>query len=685
MANLEPLMERNFLEYASYVIVDRAIPDVRDGCKPVQRRILHTLFEMDDGKFHKVANVIGETMKLHPHGDASIGDALVVLANKEYFVEKQGNFGNIVTGHPSAAPRYIECRLTDLARETLFNPELTEWQSSYDGRRREPVFLPAKLPVLLMLGIDGIAVGMSTRVLPHNLPELLEAQIKALRHESFQIHPDFPTGGLMDVSEYDEGRGKVTIRARVEADGDKRIVIRQVPFTTTTESLIASIESAAQKGRIKIASISDFTTDEVEIEVMLTRGAHADEVIPQLFAYTDCEITLNSNLVAIREGRPEEITTGEVLRYLTDRLRDQICAELELELQKLRDRRHWLTIEQIFVEKRVYKRIEQAKSEKAMRLEVFEGMKPFRGKMLRNLTDEDVDRLLGLRIRRISAYDISKNRRQLGEVRDAIEGVKAKLENLTQTAVLYLQELLARWGDSYPRRTEITGFESVDLREVATRSIKVSYDPESGFFGQEVKGPQHQITLSEYDRVLIVSDDGSFRVVGPEAKMLIPGKPLCCELFDQEAGRRLTVVYRDEKRFGFAKKVHIAKFVRDREYELIKGKRGKLDLLLDGDADDLLQLKFVPKKRQRVNEGEFDLSELDYSGVTTRGTRIAPKPISRIRKVARETESDETADAEPENDDEISPPEPEPEPEPERGSRRRKKKKKKGGGQQTLF
>ena len=288
MSYLEPVMQQNFLEYASYVVVDRAIPNLNDGCKPVQRRILNTLFEVDDGKFNKVANIIGETMKLHPHGDASIGAALVVLANKEYFIERQGNFGNPTTGHAAAAPRYIECRLTELAKDTLFNKNLTEYQPSYDGRKKEPVILPVKLPVILMLGTEGIAVGMATRILPHNFKELLKAQIKILEDKRFKLYPDFMQGGIMDVSEYKDGLGKIKVRAKLEPVGDKKILIREVPFSTTTEGLIASIEAAAQKNKVKIASINDFTTESVEIELTLSRGVYAEEVSPQLYAYTDC-------------------------------------------------------------------------------------------------------------------------------------------------------------------------------------------------------------------------------------------------------------------------------------------------------------------------------------------------------------------------------------------------------------
>jgi topoisomerase-4 subunit A len=636
MTTLQPLMSRNFLEYASYVIVDRAIPDIRDGLKPVQRRILATLFKMDDGKFHKVANVIGDTMKLHPHGDASIGDALVVLANKELFIEKQGNFGNIITGHSSAAPRYIECRLTGLAKETLFNKALTKYRPSYDGRNQEPMALPAKLPVALMLGAEGIAVGMSTRILPHNLVELLEAQVKILKNQPFEILPDFPTAGIVDVSDYDEGRGKIRVRARIEAKNEKTVVIREIPFSTTTESLISSIEAAAQKGKVKITSIDDFTTDKVEIEVGLSRGVYADEVVPQLFAHTDCEVSISSNIVLIKDRQPVEMSVSEVLCFLTDQLRELIRAELEHALAQLRDKKHWLTLEQIFIENRIYKRIEEATTKEQVKYEVYAGLEPFSHLLERTVTDDDIERLLQIPIRRISLYDIDKNRKEIDDTVAAIAETEARLKALTETTVEYLESLLEQYREVFPRRSEIRAFEAVDVRAVARQNIKLAYDPDTGFFGSEVKGSKHQLTASEYDRILIVCKDGSYRVIGPEEKILIPEKVLYLDLFDQDEGKTFTVVYRDKKRNAFAKKVHIKAFTRDREYQLVPGKNGKVDYLMPGDATGVLYLDFIPAKRQRVHNTTFDLETLSYTGAAARGTRMAPKPVARMKKLRPE-------------------------------------------------
>ncbi|HTO68591.1 MAG TPA: DNA topoisomerase IV subunit A [Myxococcota bacterium] len=632
MSNLAPLMKRNFLEYASYTILDRALPDLRDGCKPVQRRLLHTLWEMDDGLFHKVANVIGETMKLHPHGDASIGDALVVLANKDYFVDRQGNFGNPITGHEAAAARYIECRLTELARETLFNPNLTEYSPSYDGRRLEPVFLPAKLPVVLMLGVEGIAVGMATRILPHNFVELLRGQIAILQGERYRIYPDFQSGGLMDVSEYDKGRGKVKVRARIEARGEKIIAIREIPFGTTTESLIASIESAVQKGRVKISGIEDFTTDKVEIELSLARGVYAEEVIPQLYAYTDCEVTLQSSLLVIRDQKPVELTVHEVLEDATERLKKQIKAELDWEERQLVDRQHWMTLERIFIENRVYKKIETAKTQEKVHEAVVSGMAEFKRQFVRPMIDDDVAKLLEIRIRRISAYDIERHKEELAEVETQLDTVRKKLKQLTKTVIAWLEGLIEKYGERYKRRTKVGAIEEVDKKAVASANVKLSYDDESGFFGSDVRGSEFQLQVTEYDRVLAVSSDGTYRIMAAPKKVLLPRKVLWVGVFDPEKGQDFTLVYRDGQRNAFGKRVHIESFIHDKEYRFFKDEKGRLDLLLPGDAPPgKVHLAFVAQKRQRQKEAEFDLGELEFAGIHARGQRLAPKPVARVK------------------------------------------------------
>ncbi len=629
MSQLKPLMEKNFIEYASYVIIDRAIPSLRDGCKPVQRRILHTLFEMHDGKFHKVANVIGETMKLHPHGDVSIGDALVVLANKEYFIEKQGNFGNIITGHEAAASRYTECRLTPLALDTLFNKPLTEFTPSYDGRRQEPVELPAKVPALLMLGADGIAVGMSTTILPHNFIELLEAQIAILSGERFELYPDFLQGGSIDVSDYDDGKGKVRIRAKIDR-GQHKLVIREIPYSTTTTSLMASIENAVQKGKVSISTISDFTTEAVEIELHLSRGAEPDKVVDQLYAHTDCEVSINSNIVVIRGGRPVEITVSDYLEEFTSILKKQIKAELEHELAALEDRRHWLTLEQIFIENRVYKHIEKAATEEAVRRQVYEGMKPFKKHFVRPMNDSDVTRLLDLKIRRISAYDIKRNRGDIDDIVAAIRQANAKLRNLTKTAIGWLKEIIAKYKELYPRRTVVETFHTVDKLAVAKANIRLAWDRDSSFFGSNVRSSDFAMNVTEYDRILAVTSDGTYRIMPPPEKAWLPGALLYAAVFDSKKGVGLTIVYRDANKAAWGKKVRIERFITNKVYSLVKEGSVGIAFLSDRKSPGSVVLHMVPKKRAKVKSVTVDLNKIPPCGLTARGTRLTAKAMERV-------------------------------------------------------
>jgi topoisomerase-4 subunit A len=629
--DLEPLMRQNFLQYASYVIMDRAIPDVRDGCKPVQRRILHTLFSVDDGKFHKVANIIGEAMKLHPHGDVSIGDALVVLANKEYFIEKQGNFGNVLTGHQAAASRYIECRLTPLAKETLFNNQLTEWQPSYDGRRQEPVFLAAKLPVVLMLGTEGIAVGMTTKILPHNLVELWQAQVTLLRGGKATVVPDFVQGGLMDASDYDDGRGKVRVRARIEEDGDKRVVIREIPFGTTTESLIASIESAIQKGKVKIGSINDFTGDAVEIELTLPRGTYAEEVIPQLYAYTDCEVSIGSNVVVIEGRHPRECSIGEVLRSLTERLRQQIQAELTHQLAGLNDKMHALMLDQIFLANKIYKKLESVTQADKLADTVERGMAPYAADFVRPLEAADVARLLELRIRRISAFDLDKNRADIAATQQAMAGVEVKLKHLTRTTIDYLLDLKKRYGKGYGRRTELATFAAVDRKTVARQNIKATYDAETGFFGADVKTGELSFALSEYDLMLAVGEDGLLRVMTPQPKVWL-GKVRHLAPFDPEAQPSFVVIYSDAKKVLWGKRIVVSRFVRNREYALCP-EGGKLELLVPWPARGKPSVHFTTGARGKGSEQHAALlaDVKEVSNLTARGQKLSSKAATKVR------------------------------------------------------
>ena len=450
---LHTRVDRGILEYASYVIRDRAIPNLADGLKPVQRRILWALHEKDDGRFIKVANVVGHTMKYHPHGDASIGDALVVLANKRYLIEGQGNFGNIFTGDPAAASRYIECRLTELARTEVFNDSITEFVPSYDGRNREPVTLPCKLPLNLMLGTEGIAVGLSARILPHNFPELLEAQIAILKKQSFKCLPDFPTGGLMDARDYQDGKGSVKVRARIKTRDESTVLITEIPPTTTTDGLIGSIEDAARKGKLKVKSINDFTSENVEIEIKCPPGVDAEKMVDALYAFTDCEVTIASRIIVIKDNRPVELTVSEVLRENTEQLVAILKRELELREKQLLDELHYRTLERIFIEERIYKKIEQCKTNEAVTEAVYNGFKPFKRQLVRDIVDADVDRLLQVRIRRISLFDIKKHREEMEKTKAELNETRKNLKNLTRYVIGHLEALLEKYGPQYPRLT----------------------------------------------------------------------------------------------------------------------------------------------------------------------------------------------------------------------------------------
>ena len=624
---LKELIDKNFIEYASYVIKDRAIPHVDDGLKPVQRRILHSLQEMDDGKFHKVANVIGHTMKYHPHGDASIGAALVNLANKEFFIDKQGNFGNILTGDAASAARYIECRLTPLAREVLFNPDLTEFVDSYDGRNREPVTLPAKVPALLMMGAEGIAVGLSTKVLPHNFCELLEAQIKILEGKPVELVPDFQQGGVVDAKEYGDGKGKIKIRALIEVCSSKSLVIREVPYSVTTESLIASIEDAARKGRIKISQVNDFTADKVEIEVIPSRGVSAEELEPALYAFTDCEVSISSNPVLIHEGRPCQMTVTEILGHNTSKLRVDLEKELRIELERLRESEHKKTLVQIFIENRVYKQIEEKKTSNAVNKAVHDGLAPFRNKLKRDVTDDDVEKLLEIPIKRISRFDINRNQAELREIRSRMRQVREELKDMTGYTVKFLKALLKKYGKGYPRRTRTETFTAVDAKEVAISNVKVRYDEKAGYLGTEVKDGR-LLNLSPYDRILIIRKDGSYSITGIPKKAFVGENAPYLDLFNKDV--LFNLIYRDKKSgLSYIKRFRIEKFIIDKEYRLFD-KGGSIQAL---STTEQFRVKVFYKKKPKLKilSEEMDFSELVVRRPGIKGNRVSPKEISRVR------------------------------------------------------
>jgi len=625
--SLRGLFNDNFLEYASYVIKDRAIPDAADGLKPVQRRILWSLRELDDGRFNKVANVIGHCMRYHPHGDQSIGDALVALANRGCFIDTQGNFGNDITGDQASAPRYIECRLTELARDTLFDDRVTLFSESYDGRNREPVLLPARIPVLLLLGAEGIAVGMSTKILPHNFCELLHAMIACIRGRSFTLYPDFPQGGSIDASGYADGAGKIRNRATIERKkGQKKLVISEIPWGATTESLIASIEAAARKGKVRVSSIDDFTSGKVEIELTLSRGGEPDETIKQLYAHTDCEMVYSSNIVVIRDGRPVEESVSGLLRYSTSLLLEILEKELRLDLEDLNAKIRWMTLEQIFIENRIYKGIEEKKTFEHVQKAVRDGMEPFLDGG--GVTDSEIDKLLAIKIRRISRFDIEAHRNEMGEVRTRIDGIMEDLADMDRYAVSWLQGILKKYGRSYPRLTRIETFSDIDVKEVSLRNLKVFYDAQAGYVGSAVKG-DISFEASEYDRIAVFENNGAFRILPVAEKHFIDGNVEFCGLQDKE--RVFTAVYRDRQtRVAFIKRFRVESFILEKEYRFIPEDS---ELLYFSDSPGgTVEVWFERRKRMRTYKEAVDISGILVKGVSARGNRLgAGKPVSSIK------------------------------------------------------
>jgi topoisomerase-4 subunit A len=634
MAFIKNLYDTNFLEYASYVIKDRAIPHLDDGLKPVQRRILHTLFEMDDGKFHKVANAVGQCMRYHPHGDASIGDALVTLANKELFIDRQGNFGNIFTGDPASAVRYIECRLSPLAKETLFNPEITEYVPSYDGRNKEPVVLPAKMPVLLALGADGIAVGMATKILPHNLIELLEAMIACLNDEQLLVFPDFQTGGLADVSDYNDGNGKVLVRAKLDTKDEKRIMIRELPFGSTTESLIASVEDASRKGKLKIAGISDFTADKVEIEVRLARGVHTRDTVDALFAFTECEQAVNVNMVVIRDNKPVTMTVSQVVKHNTERLVEILRAELKLEEKQLRDRLHARTLERIFIEERVYKKIEDKASAQGVVDAVFKGLAQYKDEIKREVTNEDVETLLKIPIRRISQYDINRAKKEMQEIRDRLAQIKKHLGAINDYTVKFIEKIIEKYRKAFPRRTELMSFTKVDVREAAQRNLKLKYDRDTGYLGYEVGG-NVLFDVSPYDRILVIRKTGAYSVSDVPDKAFVDKGMLYCGFADRETASKtvFTVVFKDDETgYPYIKRCKIEQFILNKGYTIVPEKCTPLRLSTDPNAE--VQIEYKPLPRIRVLEEAFKVKDYLIKGVKAGGVRLASREVKSVRFVS---------------------------------------------------
>jgi topoisomerase-4 subunit A len=635
MAYIKNLFDRNFLEYASYVIKDRAIPDLEDGLKPVQRRILHTLFEKDDGRFHKVANIVGECMKYHPHGDASIKDALVVLANKDYFIDRQGNFGNIYTGDEAAAARYIECRITALSKDIFYNPKLTDTVDSYDGRNKEPVLFPAKIPAVLVMGAEGIAVGMSTKILPHNALEVLEAEIACLSGKSFELYPDFPTGGLVDVSGYQDGNGKVLVRAKLDTSDPKRILITEIPFGSTTESLINSVEAAARAGRLKIQGISDYTKDKVEIEVKLARGVYAQETVDALFAFTECEQSISVNFLVIKNGLPAVMTVTEVIKHHAKQLVKILTKELEIEKKELLDKIHIRTLERIFIEERIYKGIEKMKTAKGVEEAVIAGFKPFMKEIgSRGVSHDDVEHLLRIPIRRISLYDINKAREELEAIQARIKEINGHLKNIVAYSIGFLKGIIAKIQANEEvgrgaRKTKVGAFDKINVKEVVKSDVDLKYDSKTGYLGTNVSGAKIA-AVSPFDRILTIRKNGMYSVSDLPEKTFVGADAWWIGVADKEVLSRtiFTIIYKDkETGCPFIKRCVIEGWIMNKDYFLVPD--GALVLHVDTRPKFTFSLTYVPKPRLKVLSEDFKAQDYNVRGLKAGGLRLSNKEAAK--------------------------------------------------------
>lgn len=628
-----------FLDYASYVILERAVPHINDGLKPVQRRILHSMKEMDDGRYNKVANIIGNTMKYHPHGDASIGDALVQVGQKDLLVDCQGNWGNIYTGDRAAAPRYIEARLTKFALEVVFNPKTTQWLTSYDGRNKEPQTLPVKFPLLLTQGVEGIAVGLACKILPHNFNELIDGSIKILKGaQKVVVYPDFLTGGMADMSAYNDGLrgGKIKVRARISQEDKKTLKVTEIPFGTTTDKLIDSILKANARGKIKIRKVEDNTAEFVEILIHLPAGVSPDKMIDALYAFTDCEVSISPNAGVIEDDTPKFVGVVEMLRLSTERTKSLLKLELEIKQKELEEQWHFSSLEKIFIENKIYVKLHGLGYDEAIEL-TLNLLNPFIKHLLREVTDEDVKRLLEIRMRRITKHDSEKADEKLSNLEGEIKQVKFNLKNLIDFAVAYFKELKKKYGKGRERKTEIRSFESIDAAKVAVSNVKLYANFEEGFVGTGLKRTESEFIAdcSDIDDIIVFRNDGVMMVSKISSKAFF-GKGIIHAGVWKKGDNRTTynMVYQDGKGgSGMMKRFSVTSITRDKEYHLTKGTEGSKVLWFtanpNGEAETVL-IKLRPKANVRKLKFELDFSELAIKGRGAGGNRVTKYPIAKI-------------------------------------------------------
>ncbi|MCB1244158.1 MAG: DNA gyrase/topoisomerase IV subunit A, partial [Verrucomicrobiae bacterium] len=617
-APLQGMYSDWFLEYASYVILERAVPHLNDGLKPVQRRILHSLKEKDDGRFNKVANIIGHTMQYHPHGDASIGDAMVNLGQKELLIETQGNWGNILTGDGAAAPRYIEARLSKFANEVVFNPKTTDWAASYDGRNKEPVTLPVKFPLLLAQGAEGIAVGLACKILPHNFIELLDACIAVLRKQEFDLFPDFAQGGIADVTDYNDGLrgGRIRVRARIEQSKAKQLIIREIPFGTTTVSLTDSIIKASDQGKVKIAKIEDNTAAEVEIVITLPSGVDPDQTMQALYAFSDCEVSISPNACVIENNGPRFIGVKEMLRHNVQRTRDLLQLELEIRLHELEEKWLFSSLEKIFIEKRIYRRIEECTTWESVIREIWIGLRPYLKLFRRQITEEDILRLTEIKIKRISKFDAFKADEWLKALEKDIAETQKNLKRLTQYTIKWFEALKTKYGKGRERRTELTTFGRVAAKEVVLANETLYADLKEGFVGWGMKKDEPLGKCSRMDDVISFCRDGTMRVVKIAEKVFIGKDAMIVGIFRKDDAKVYNMIYRDGKQGRiFAKRFTVQGITREKVYDLTLGTPGTRVLWLsehdsEEDASFKVRLHLKPALRLRNVHLDFDFAAL---------------------------------------------------------------------------
>ena len=628
-----------FLDYASYVILERAVPHINDGLKPVQRRILHSMKRLDDGRYNKVANIVGHTMQFHPHGDASIGDALVQLGQKDLLIDCQGNWGNILTGDGAAAPRYIEARLSKFALDVVFNPKTTEWQASYDGRNKEPITLPVKFPLLLAQGVEGIAVGLSSKILPHNFNELCDASIAYLRKEEFQLYPDFQTGGSIDVSRYNDGErgGVVKVRAKINKVDNKTLAITEIPFGKTVTTVCDSIVKASEKGKIKIRKVEDLTSEKVEILVHLAPGVSSDKTLDALYAFTDCEVSISPNCCVIDEKKPHFLTISDVLRKSADTTLGLLRKELEIRKGELLESLHFASLEKIFIEERIYKdkKFEQAENMDAACEHIDERLTPFYPMFVREVTKEDILRLMEIKMARILKFNKDKADENIARIKEEIEEIDFKLAHIVNYTIDWYEMLKNKYGENYPRRTELRNFDTIEAAKVVEANEKLYINREEGFIGTSLKKDEFVANCSDIDDVILFYKDGRYKVVRVADKLFVGKNVLHVDVFKKNDKRTIyNVVYRDGKAgFYYIKRFNITSITRDREYDVTQGNPGSRIVYFtvnpNGEAE-IIKVTHKPNPKIKKIVFEKDFSEINIKGRQSMGNILTKNDVHKI-------------------------------------------------------